>query len=597
GDTPRTASTDNDEAVDAEIVEEAEAATFEGKEQPEERAEDEGMALSDETPEDTPIPEDMDPAANENDSTGGGLATPFTIILGALVVIGALVIFLNRNGDSDAVAQPREATPPVVATPITEDKNEDKGEDETTVAAADPTDNSDTEVNAEAEPESDLPSLDDINPDEIVEITGTPDTDETEQVAAEDSESSANETVAAMATAQDDNQATEDATSEEAAARRSALIARAAERNRARRAGLEQDDTTSEDTSSEHDETTVAAASDASEADEVPSEDKLPENADHSETSVTEDISTAAVQPNEIEDTAETASVDSQETSDNIQATEDLDSARVAELESTVAGLVADLEAVRDGEGSSETPPATPAPDLEELKSDVKADVLAETEQVIAEKLQETEREVQALRSELTEQQRLADERLTALTQKIDTLETSELTATKQSTLLLALSDLEDSIESGEPFLRELDNIERISPTSRSFGALRDHATTGLLTDKELTGSYALAARRALSSAKREDAEGPLSRLGANLSGLFSVRKVGDVEGDTPSAMIARAEARLESGDLQGAVDQLDGLTGPARDAFADWIEAAKAKAEVEREIEALERAVTARAG
>ena len=227
----------------------------------------------------------------------------------------------------------------------------------------------------------------------------------------------------------------------------------------------------------------------------------------------------------------------------------------------------------------------------------MRAEVLAETEQVISEKLQQTEQEVRALRSELSEQQRLSNERLSALTRKIDTIETSELTAARQSTMLLALSDLDRTMQTGRPFLKELENLERISSNDRTLAPLRDYAAAGVPTDTQLRASYALAARQALSVAKREDADGPLARLGANFTGLFTVRKIGDVPGDTPSAIIARAESRLESDDLSGAVEELSALQGAAQNAFTTWIDAAEAKLDAERRIDALERSITARAG
>ncbi|RFB05220.1 COG4223 family protein [Parvularcula marina] len=573
GDAPRELSTDNTDAVDAEIVSETtadeETDEFVAAEDPDTMVANASEEdASDEAPE-----EELAAAepANENTPKGGGLAAPFAIIVGALVVVAALVYFLNHDDESVepakvervAAAQPVAATP-INRTQVSEDVAPDTDghavadeapvaavtEDEPATEETDDSSGTENTIVAAASEEEEEP---DTAPEEEVIASSEEDEAEEPTTQEEENESAASAMVAAMTQGEE---ADDNASSEETAARRSALIARAAERNRARREGRDEAPITEEIEDTE--ETQVAEIE----------EEELPEDISHAASSLTEEINAAVVTLNEI---------DSENAADEVAEVEEVKEAPV------VAAV---------------TPaPTQPAPDLEELKSDVRADVLAETEQVIDQKIQQTEQEVRALRTELTEQQRLADERLAALTRKIDTLETNDLTAARQGTLLIALSDLHDSVQSGSPFLKQLENVERIAPNARSLSPLRTHAATGLPTDQTLRTSYALAARQALSGAKREEADGPFSRLGANLTGLFTVRKVGEVEGDTPSAIIARAESRMQNGDLNGAVEELGNLDGLAHDAFADWIEKAAAKVDAERRIEAMERAVTARAG
>jgi uroporphyrinogen-III synthase len=54
------------------------------------------------------------------------------------------------------------------------------------------------------------------------------------------------------------------------------------------------------------------------------------------------------------------------------------------------------------------------------------------------------------------------------------------------------------------------------------------------------------------------------------------VRPLGPVEGAAAEAVVARAEAHLEKGDLASALGELDALSGPAAEAAAPW----RAKAE-----------------
>jgi hypothetical protein len=57
------------------------------------------------------------------------------------------------------------------------------------------------------------------------------------------------------------------------------------------------------------------------------------------------------------------------------------------------------------------------------------------------------------------------------------------------------------------------------------------------------------------------------------------------VKGDGPHAILARAESRLDEGDLEGALAELDALSAPAREALAGWRVRAERRAEVDRRL------------
>lgn len=643
GDAPRD-EVNTDDAVDAEIIEDSDTDIDPADETVMAAAasEEEAAEVSDDAGED--IDDDDTDTEEAAASSGGRLAAPFALIISALVVIGVLVVFLNRsheqaatdeNGNAGQFAEAPPASAPIASDPVgrrlavTDEPEEPEATEE--AVAEEPAEEAGSEM-AEAgeEPQPATPTdeeidaiadeamtalaaKDDALTEEPTEATEAAQAEETEaeaeepatsseaEEAQEDTGSSEEPSEAAMAdaaeaqTAEPESEETQESTSDSASTvaamvsgnneqdaedelreRRSELIARAAERNRARReereetaAALAEESDTETETSDE-DETEVAAAEPVAEpaADTAsePSEDNEieTENSETPETRVAEATG----------DTDENAEEPSQ------TATSTPDHKSINEVSVTTAPIA-----------------TAPGPDLDELKSDVKKDVLAETEQVIDRKLEATEREVRALRSEITEQQKVSNERLAALTRKIDTMQTDDLSAAKQSTLLLALSDLDDAIEAGTPYSRELENVERIATNARTLATLKTHAATGLPTMSELDASFALSARRALSGAKREQSSGAWSQFWANVAGLFTVRRIGDVPGDTPSAIIARAETRLESNDLEGAVTELGDLDGSAAEAFSDWVESAKAKIEAKRRIDALERSVASKAG
>ena len=87
------------------------------------------------------------------------------------------------------------------------------------------------------------------------------------------------------------------------------------------------------------------------------------------------------------------------------------------------------------------------------------------------------------------------------------------------------------------------------------------------------------AAARAAEDASRPSTEGEpfLDRMWTRAQDLVTVRE-GDrvIVGDPAAGVIARARHALMAGDLAGAVAALDGLSGPAAAAMADWKARAK---------------------
>jgi len=72
------------------------------------------------------------------------------------------------------------------------------------------------------------------------------------------------------------------------------------------------------------------------------------------------------------------------------------------------------------------------------------------------------------------------------------------------------------------------------------------------------------------------------------LSSVVSVRRVGEAEGDTALARLARADRAVASGDLAASVAALEGLGGQVADALAPWPTEAKARLAADRQAEAL---------
>ncbi|MEM7739626.1 MAG: mitofilin family membrane protein [Pseudomonadota bacterium] len=226
---------------------------------------------------------------------------------------------------------------------------------------------------------------------------------------------------------------------------------------------------------------------------------------------------------------------------------------------------------------------------------------LQQTEQVIGSQLsqtqaalQQTDRRLAEIQQSLSAQQQASQAQISQLDSRIVQLQTRDVAVAQRGALLVAVTELGDRIDSGQPFRRQLNTIEAITGGRTELSELRPFADQGLPSSDAMRTDFDEAARAALAGAKRDDADGILDKFFANLAGLFTIRPVGEAEGDSVGAVIARAEQRLEGGDLGAATDELSQLDGSAETAFADWVAAAEAKATASRGLRALEQQVTA---
>lgn len=92
--------------------------------------------------------------------------------------------------------------------------------------------------------------------------------------------------------------------------------------------------------------------------------------------------------------------------------------------------------------------------------------------------------------------------------------------------------------------------------------------------------------------------DGWLDRTLDRVASLVTIRKTGDkaAAADDVPGLVARAELRLEAGDLAGAVKALAALEGAPADAAASWLAAARARLAVDGAVDALMREALVRA-
>lgn len=166
--------------------------------------------------------------------------------------------------------------------------------------------------------------------------------------------------------------------------------------------------------------------------------------------------------------------------------------------------------------------------------------------------------------------------------------------------LALAAGRMQRAIDSGDAYEDVLAILRALAAGNATAGAILDRlagrAATGIPTRDALLQSFPGVARAVAAAADTDAASDWKDRTLQRLKNTVSIRRIGaDVPGDTPGARIARAEVKLNGGDLGGAIAELDGLSGAAARAVASWLGDARARRDAEIAVGELEALAIAR--
>jgi hypothetical protein len=139
------------------------------------------------------------------------------------------------------------------------------------------------------------------------------------------------------------------------------------------------------------------------------------------------------------------------------------------------------------------------------------------------------------------------------------------------------------------PFDRDLAAYERLAPGDPDLRALVPLAATGAPSREALAAALPDFAAAAV-VAVREPGPGAgfLTRLWAMVGRVVIVRKV-DPAAPGVDGVLTRAEAQASAGELERAVQTLEGLPPAGRAQLADWLAAARRRIEIDRRIGALQ--------
>ncbi len=175
---------------------------------------------------------------------------------------------------------------------------------------------------------------------------------------------------------------------------------------------------------------------------------------------------------------------------------------------------------------------------------------------------------------------------VTALSQRVDRLESDRKRLTRAAAAALSAAALSQAAAASRPFPGELAVVEAALPESADLRALRPLAETGAPTLAALAAEYPdAAAKAAVASRARARGTGWIARIAQAFAAIITIRRTDQLNGKGVDAILARAQRKVDDGDLQGALSELSALPPSGRDAMADWRARAERRAEIDRRL------------
>jgi len=167
-----------------------------------------------------------------------------------------------------------------------------------------------------------------------------------------------------------------------------------------------------------------------------------------------------------------------------------------------------------------------------------------------------------------------------ALTQRLEEIATEVARQDEgpKVALVVAASALKSAVDRGASFASELETYSSLASNAAELDSLRPYAENGIPTLAALSEeASSFASRIAAAENAVPESAGLMERFTSSIKSVVTVRPVGEVQGEQPSAIAARVEAAVQRGDLAAALRELDTLPENLKNLGSDF--AAKLRA------------------
>ncbi|MBL1419618.1 MAG: hypothetical protein COC24_003825 [Alphaproteobacteria bacterium] len=142
----------------------------------------------------------------------------------------------------------------------------------------------------------------------------------------------------------------------------------------------------------------------------------------------------------------------------------------------------------------------------------------------------------------------------------------------------LAVASLERALQDEAPFEVELNALKGVAGDNVALAELAAYAATGLASEVTLLGQFNGLLDAALVADLKGEGKSIFDKFIGNAKAVISIRKTGNVEGDNVEAVLARMEVAILNKNLSAAIAEGEGLEGPAKTVFANWMAAVKSR-------------------
>jgi hypothetical protein len=238
--------------------------------------------------------------------------------------------------------------------------------------------------------------------------------------------------------------------------------------------------------------------------------------------------------------------------------------------------------------GGSAAPPAPAVQRIETLPAPSSAPDTA--------RIDALEARIKALEERPTQAAPVADARVSDLSEQLSSqqgavadLKKSIDDGNRHLAALTLFGQLKEAVLHGDSYRRELHEFTALMQGQDAFvpllAKLTPAAENGLPTVSTLQNEFAEAMNKALSPKS--------DTWSATMHTLIRVRKVGaEQKGGDDEAVLARAEAKLQAGDVALALKELEPLSPPAAEAMAAWKKQAASYVDAKEALNALQVAL-----
>jgi hypothetical protein len=152
----------------------------------------------------------------------------------------------------------------------------------------------------------------------------------------------------------------------------------------------------------------------------------------------------------------------------------------------------------------------------------------------------------------------------------------------------LAFERLRRAAARGYPYADQLTALEDIAPDGLDLSQFEANAATGIATEAELLSSLPGVLKAARAAIVTSGDGTFLERVVTNARSAVRIRRIGPLEGESPSQVLSRMEAQLKTLNLEGVLREAEGLKGDVLDAAQPWIDKAKARMASEERLDML---------